>query len=88
MGGCEIYAPGLRFREGEGCGIGASPVGLCKLFDISTRLSHPLFHWTLPSFPSTAMSAPTNVAAPPLPVGEKPIAMPKKQPYPFWLGGN
>ncbi|KAN0126002.1 Mitochondrial carrier domain containing protein [Russula decolorans] len=33
------------------------------------------------------MSAPTNVAAPPLPVGEKPIAKPKKQPYPFWLGG-
>ena len=34
------------------------------------------------------MSAPTKDAAPPLPIGEKvAAAKPKKQPYPFWLGG-
>ncbi|KAH9173820.1 dicarboxylic acid transporter [Lactarius sanguifluus] len=33
------------------------------------------------------MSAPTSVTAPPLPVGEKVVSKPKKQPYPFWLGG-
>jgi hypothetical protein len=49
--------------------------------DIST-------HSAQTSFPPPAMSAPTDVAAPPLSVGEKPIAKPKKQPYPFWLGGN
>jgi hypothetical protein len=46
-----------------------------------------LFSIGPPSFPPSAMAAPTNVAVP-LPVGEKPIAKPKKQPYPFWLGGN
>jgi len=66
---------------GEPC-----PVG-CVSFSIF-QLDCPLLHRALPSFPPPAMSAPTNVAAPPLPVGEKPIAKPKKQPYPFWLGGN
>ncbi|KAI0251044.1 dicarboxylic acid transporter [Lactifluus subvellereus] len=33
------------------------------------------------------MSAPTQNAAPPLPLGDKVAAKPKKQPYPFWLGG-
>ncbi|KAH9027279.1 dicarboxylic acid transporter [Lactarius hengduanensis] len=33
------------------------------------------------------MSASTSVTAPPLPVGEKVVSKPKRQPYPFWLGG-
>ena len=33
------------------------------------------------------MSASTGVTAPPLPIGEKAVSKPKKQPYPFWLGG-
>jgi len=34
------------------------------------------------------MSAPTKNAAPPLPIGQAVAAMPKKKPYPFWLGGT
>ncbi|KAI0300110.1 dicarboxylic acid transporter [Multifurca ochricompacta] len=34
------------------------------------------------------MSAPIKDAAPSLPIGEKITAKPKKQPYPFWLGGR
>ena len=34
------------------------------------------------------MSAPTQDATPPLPLGSKVAAKPKKQPYPFWLGGT
>ena len=34
------------------------------------------------------MSAPTKNAAPILPVGQTVAALPKKKPYPFWLGGT
>jgi hypothetical protein len=67
-------------------GVGVEALRLCNPW-IFQLLSRALFIGPSLFLPS-AMSAPTNVAVPPLPISEKAVAKPTKKPYPFWLGGT